>query len=210
MKRQSLYLVCILCAALLSLSANAETITITIDSIEYECYTESCTATVKGGNKSADSLIIHNQIEDEGKIYTVTAIGHSAFSKNTKLKSIIIPEGITSIEYAAFYNCSHIVSITSYATQVPVCLQSAFGSGTKSETIVYVPKETIDAYKTADGWKDFSVFKGIDPTGICSVNASEAVEVMRYTSDGQIITAPQYGINIVKMNNGTVKKVLVK
>ena len=48
------------------------------------------------------------------------------------------------------------------------------------------------------------------PTGIEVVTSNDATEVARYTVDGRAISAPQAGVNIVKMSDGTVKKVLVK
>lgn len=48
-------------------------------------------------------------------------------------------------------------------------------------------------------------------TGISAVTTSnDATEVARYTIDGRAISAPQAGVNIVKISDGTVKKVLVK
>lgn len=47
-------------------------------------------------------------------------------------------------------------------------------------------------------------------TGISSVNETDATEAVRYTLDGRQISAPQHGLNIVKMSDGTVKKVMVK
>ncbi|MBR0493008.1 MAG: hypothetical protein IJJ83_04535 [Muribaculaceae bacterium] len=48
------------------------------------------------------------------------------------------------------------------------------------------------------------------PACVDEVTGSEATEVARYTIDGRAISAPQAGVNIVKMSDGTVKKVLVK
>lgn len=48
-----------------------------------------------------------------------------------------------------------------------------------------------------------------DPTGISSVS-SDATEVARYTLDGKQINGEVKGVNIVKMSDGTVKKVLVQ
>ncbi len=47
-------------------------------------------------------------------------------------------------------------------------------------------------------------------TSIDDVTSSDATEVARYTIDGRAISAPQTGVNIVKMSDGTVKKVVVK
>lgn len=42
------------------------------------------------------------------------------------------------------------------------------------------------------------------------VSDTQKVEVARYTIDGQLLTAPQKGLNIVKMSDGTTMKVMVK
>jgi len=39
---------------------------------------------------------------------------------------------------------------------------------------------------------------------------ASATEAMRYSTDGTRIASPKKGINIIKMSDGTVKKVLVK
>lgn len=48
------------------------------------------------------------------------------------------------------------------------------------------------------------------PTGINAVNNGNATESARYNAAGQMITAPQKGINIIKMSNGVTRKVIVK
>lgn len=45
---------------------------------------------------------------------------------------------------------------------------------------------------------------------IASVGNGSAVEVARFAVDGRQLTHPQRGLNIVKMSDGSVKKVLVK
>ncbi len=48
-------------------------------------------------------------------------------------------------------------------------------------------------------------------TGITDINAtSNAVEVARFTADGKRIYAPQKGVNVVRMSDGTTRKVVVK
>lgn len=50
-----------------------------------------------------------------------------------------------------------------------------------------------------------------EPTGINNVeNASDIYEVARYTIDGKRIAAPQKGVNIVRMSDGSTRKVVVK
>ena len=52
--------------------------------------------------------------------------------------------------------------------------------------------------------------KDYDPTAIYSIGAATSTEAARYTLDGRQISAPQHGINIVKMSDGSVRKVMVK
>lgn len=47
-------------------------------------------------------------------------------------------------------------------------------------------------------------------TGISEIEADGATEVERFTLDGKRLDAPQRGINIVRMSDGTVRKVVVK
>ena len=56
---------------------------------------------------------------------------------------------------------------------------------------------------------------GANPTGIESIdvdNTSEesSIEVARYNMNGQLIDTPQSGVNIIRMSDGTTKKVYVK
>ena len=46
--------------------------------------------------------------------------------------------------------------------------------------------------------------------GINNIETEGATEVARFTLDGKKLDAPQPGINIVRMSDGTVKKVIVK
>jgi hypothetical protein len=85
----------------------------------------------------------------------ITTIQDSAFYLCTNLKSINIPECILTIESAAFYNCSSLTSVYCKATTPPALGSYAFvanGSGRK----IYVPAESVEAYKSAEGWSDYA------------------------------------------------------
>ena len=47
-------------------------------------------------------------------------------------------------------------------------------------------------------------------TGIQSASTDEAQEIARFSADGKRISAPQKGINIIRMSNGSVRKVIVR
>ena len=46
------------------------------------------------------------------KTYMIMHIGSNAFSKYNNPETVIIPEGVTTIEYHAFSECSNLTSIT--------------------------------------------------------------------------------------------------
>ena len=55
---------------------------------------------------------IPTTVTHEGTLYTVTAIGRSAFRECPDLTSVSIPSTVTVIDYAAFYKCTGLTSIT--------------------------------------------------------------------------------------------------
>ena len=63
----------------------------------------------------------------------------------------------------------------------------------------------------AQGVCYYITYEIIDPTGITNANAeSNTEEVIRFTTDGKRISAPQKGINIIRMSDGTTRKVVVE
>ena len=49
-----------------------------------------------------------------------------------------------------------------------------------------------------------------DPTAISGIHTATATEAARYTLDGRQVSAPQRGLNIIRLSDGTVRKVIVK
>ena len=85
---------------------------------------------------------------------TVTIIKDSAFADCTGLTSIEIPKSVTSIGDIAFDSCTGLTSVTVYATTPPSIGNSVFSN--TNDCPIYVPAESLDAYKTAQGWSKYA------------------------------------------------------
>jgi hypothetical protein len=77
-----------------------------------------------------------------------------------------------------------------------------------NNTTLYVPSGTIDKYKSTDYWNRFvNIIEGV-PTGIDNITPSQKQE--RFDIRGNRLESPRKGLNIIRMNNGKSKKVLIK
>ena len=140
----------------------------------------------------------------------ITSIGKEAFSSCSGLTSLNLPAGITFIGSRAFAGCIGLTSIYVYAEKVQKIGSNAFEECDAKKCTVYVPMGTYDYY-----WiSEFGYFENIvefDATGIDKTTTSTDVEeVARYSVNGQRLSAPTKGLNIVKYSDGSVKKVAVR
>ena len=88
---------------------------------------------------------------------SVTSIGDKAFSYrfDSGTYNIEIPSQVSSIGQSAYLGGYGIASITSYVKTPPTIGMDAFKYVNKSIP-VYVPAGTVNTYKTASGWSDFT------------------------------------------------------
>ena len=86
---------------------------------------------------------------------SVKEIGYEAFNRCNSLTSITIPEVVTVIEGCAFSNCSNLTGVYCEPTTPPTLGSNAFKSASAS-LVIYVPAESVEAYKAADGWSNYA------------------------------------------------------
>ncbi len=91
---------------------------------------------------------------------SVTTVGWRAFSSCLSLKSVTIPDSVTTIGDYAFNECSSLTSVYCKATTPPVALINV-GSwyafyNNASDLKIYVPMESVEAYKSKYGWSDYA------------------------------------------------------
>ena len=123
------------------------------------------TVSFAGNTNATNTFEVPSTVTVNGVTYTVNMISENAFSGNTSLTEILLPETITAIGSGAFKNCIHLVSIAIKAITPPTLLNSAVSSprrassvfeGVNKETcILFVPEGSLNAYKAAEGWNEF-------------------------------------------------------
>ena len=92
---------------------------------------------------------------------SVTSIGGSTFDGCKGLTSITIPNSVTSIGRVAFFNCSDLTSITCEANTPPSCDDKHCFYDVDNTIPVYVPAKSVDAYKKAYVWNNFTNIQAI-------------------------------------------------
>ena len=162
----------------------------------------------------------------------ITGIGDFAFCGCSGLTSLTLPAGITKIDFYTFRDCRGLTSLTLpasitsigfgafdssgltsiyvYAEKVPKGRNVFVGVDAKKCTL-YVPKGTRNDYCASDFGNYIENIVEFDATGIDKITTSTDVEeVARYSVNGQRLSAPTKGLNIVKYSDGSVKKVTVQ
>lgn len=88
-----------------------------------------------------------------------TSISNDVFAGCTRLAEVILPESMQRIGYRAFRGCSGLTSITCLAPTPPTleyryAICDVFDD--TNDCPIYVPTESVNAYKTASGWDEYA------------------------------------------------------
>ena len=93
--------------------------------------------------------------------FVVNAIDNNAFEGCSNLKKVKIPRSMKTIRTKAFYNCSGLESVYSFA-EIPPVIESRNCFTSYNTAILYVPYQYLDIYKNTNYWKDFYDIYGVD------------------------------------------------
>ena len=138
---------------------------------------------------------------------SVTTIGRRAFDDCPSLTSVSIPNSVTSIGSSAFED-ANLNSIYSYIESPTSSTGSSFDISNYINATLYVPYGTKEKYLATDGWKNFTNIVEMSETALKKVSASNIDEAKFFSLDGKIISQPQKGLNILKMSDGTTRKII--
>jgi len=134
-----------------------------------------------------------------------TYIGDAAFYGCSSVETMTLPATLEKVDDIAFYNCSALKTVTCYATVPPTCTRAPFEEVDVTSCTLNVPEASVNDYKAAKYWQDFLI-NGIAGINDVYVNGGDPIY---YDLNGRILTEPQAGVNIVKMPNGTTKKIVI-
>lgn len=140
----------------------------------------------------------------------VTTIGDWAFSGCSSLDYFAFGSAVETIGKEAFSDCTAMTRIISHAVTPPVCGSQALDDINKWTCVLSVPEGNTAAYQQADQWKEF-FFINDDVSGVDVPSTKDQPRVKDcYDLNGKQISQPQRGLNIIRMSDGTTKKVVVR
>lgn len=140
----------------------------------------------------------------------VTTIGNYAFAVCYGLTDVTIPSSVTSIGECVFNGCENIQDIYCYAVSCPFVYDNTFYSYSST---LHVPEVSLQQYRDHSVWGLFLEIVPIDESNAINEIGIEGIasEIEAiYDRNGQCQSALRRGVNIIKMSDGTIKKVLVK
>lgn len=143
------------------------------------------------------------------------------FYKCSALQSVTIPAEVTSMGSQIFYYCNNLTEMTSSAAIPPACdmLYSEYTHTYYNDTFfgfmtnmckLTVPVGSADAYRNAEGWKQFTDIEEANLSGITDVTTDTNGHETHYDISGKVVSPSAKGLHIVRKADGTTRKVIVK
>ena len=137
----------------------------------------------------------------------VTTIGNNAFFGCSGLTAITMPERVTTIGDDAFCLCTGLTSVTAY-NPIPVDIVTdewwslfAFYGVDCANCTLYVPAESVEKYKAAEGWSEFGEILPID-------ESSAITETRQEQADGHITVYNLQGVLVLETDDAAALKTL--
>ena len=150
----------------------------------------------------------------------VKSIADAAFLMCQRMETLVLPAEITEYGRDCFMLCLGLKDVYAYNPK-PVEAIFLFGNAVMDgfdfdHVILHVPIGSKDAYSQVNCWKQFKHIEEFDPeneaspTGIGAAETGMTGVEACFSADGKRQQAPVRGLNIVRMGDGTTKKVVIK
>ena len=115
---------------------------------------------------------------------------------------------VTNIGETTFQRCFNLKAVTCLNPTPPQIGQYTFHS---YNATLYVPNGSKEAYQNAEGWKNFITILDTDEADAIRENRQDTkTNTSIFDMNGRKLSAPQKGLNIIRMSDGTTKKVIVR
>lgn len=152
---------------------------------------------------------------------SLKVIGYESFRSCKTLESITIPQNVEVIGTNAFAYCSKLANIylecivpptfgdqSSTRSDVNYTYSQIF-NGLPSSAVLHVPTGYKQIYEESPVWKDFTNIIDDVQTGISNIGTnSQRKPLSVWSIDGR--KGRHQGLNIMRYNDGTVRKVIIK
>lgn len=142
---------------------NLSTITVSNGNAKYDSR-DNCNALIETATntilRGSSSTVIPN---------SVTTIGRNAF-RGSNIAKIVIPASVKNIGQWAFQDCKSLTTIVCKSKSV-IDVSGLIPFSPLPNAILYVPAESVEAYKVANVWREFS---NIQPLPFVDINITAA------------------------------------
>ncbi|WP_295730731.1 chitobiase/beta-hexosaminidase C-terminal domain-containing protein [uncultured Muribaculum sp.] len=169
---------------------------------DYE-YSSIQSLLVSGMMDGSDFGVMYNlsncAVIDLSRTNGYAGIPSYAFESMTALTDLLLPSCINSIGRYAFQDCKNLSVITCYAV-IPPSLEYGVFDGVDRSVVIKVPSQSVDLYKNAQGWKDFTILPADANVFSISVSLPQDAKDGRYKN---------MGIELLNTSNGQRYKYLI-
>lgn len=139
-------------------------------------------------SKSQTSISINSTLKTIILPNNITSIGLMAFKYCEALTNLIIPSSVVWINDWALCYCTSLQTITCLSATPPTAGMS-FGGGT-SPTAVYVPVGSVSTYKAVLGWSQFNIVENVLKVSTQAVSSITLTSVVLNANLDFIATTP--------------------
>lgn len=117
-----------------------------------------------------------------------TGIAPLAFAGCGRLETLTLPESLTGIDEYALTSMRSLTRLIVRSPQPPEVETNSIGSDVTSKATLYVPQQSIAAYRAAPYWKAFRTISDLDSTSLGDLSVEEdAGDIAVYTLDGRLV-----------------------